>query len=118
MNFNILVLVKESKLILREFLFILIFLDVLLPKICHKEMNLRAQELPIKAYVNSHTNNSITTIDVDKVSANYPYLKRLAPNIDFKLKTIIKKFNNNSCHLSFEGTHDLFPAYELIIQDR
>ena len=58
--------------------------------VCHKEMNLRAQELPIKAYVNSHTNNSITTIDVDKVSANYPYLKRLAPNIDFKLKTKIK----------------------------
>ncbi len=59
--------------------------------------------------------NDVTTIKISG-SAGYPFLKRIAPNIDFELEIeLYKNLNGASIDLHVDGNHNNFPAYELII---
>lgn len=56
-----------------------------------------------------------TIIDVSG-SAGYPYLEPLSPNIDLSLKIKLIK-RGNTVLVIIEGTHNKFPAYELLIDN-
>ena len=65
----------------------------------------------------SSENNDVTTIKV-KGSANYPFLGIIAPNIDFELSIVLhKNLDSKSITINVSGSHNEFPAYELIIND-
>ena len=66
---------------------------------------------------NKMPENETTTISVS-ASAHYPYIKFIAPDIDFEV--IIKLYldiNSKTIKITIDGTHNNFPAYELLIDD-
>lgn len=57
-----------------------------------------------------------TTVIEVKASAAYPFLP--SPDVDLNLKISIRKINERDVRITFEGEHDDFPAYELLVNDR
>jgi hypothetical protein len=49
-------------------------------------------------------------------SAAYPF-SRLAPNIDYRVVFVFSRIDGRRARVSFHGTHNLFPDYELIVND-
>ncbi|CAA0149633.1 hypothetical protein ACE1MK_15320 [Tenacibaculum maritimum] len=94
--------------------------------VCDEVMRTRrSEEAPLNISISNSKRNSfqsgdnnITTIKVSG-SANYPFLKYVAPNIDFELNIeLYKNLNGKSININISGKHNNFPAYELIIGHR
>ncbi len=85
----------------------------------------RSEEVPLDVSISNskkHSfetgNDDTTTIKVSG-SANYPFLKLVAPNIDFKVNIELhKSLSRKSIDVNISGKHNNFPAYELIIGHR
>lgn len=94
------------------------------------EKSERSEEAPLKTSMRNELTgtffhqkgtkieNNTTVINVS-ASAGYPFLKHLAQHIDFELEIeLVKNLRNKSIHITVNGWHNDFPAYELIIGDR
>jgi predicted RNA-binding protein Jag len=58
-----------------------------------------------------------TSIIEASAAAGYPFIKFVAPDIDFKIQ--VKLYHNgNSVEITVKGEHNDFPAYELIIDNK
>jgi hypothetical protein len=55
-----------------------------------------------------------TTIIRAKAAGNYPFVWVVAPDIDITLTIKLRRFGNR-IEIQFEGLHDQFPAYELLV---
>lgn len=63
----------------------------------------------------SSKSNDVTTLIITP-SAHYPFLKHVAPDIDFKVQIKLCKHLVNKCiEVTVRGSHNRFPAYELIL---
>lgn len=57
-----------------------------------------------------------TTILIAKAAGSYPFVPVLAPDIDMTLTVKLHR-RGDQVEVQFEGLHDQFPAYELLIND-
>lgn len=63
-------------------------------------------------------NTNDTTVIEASASAGYPFIMG-SPNIDISLKmTITRSFNSDTFQIVFDGEHNLFPAYELLFDNK
>lgn len=58
-----------------------------------------------------------TTIITARAAGSYPFIKLVAPDIDMQLTVKLRRWGER-IEIHFEGKHDQFPAYELIINDK
>lgn len=97
--------------------------------VCSREIEGEtSEETPLKKSIQNTVSGSYfsqqgksvkedTTIIGASASAGYPFLKRVAQNIDFKI--VAKLYlNGNSVQVSIDGEHNDFPAYELLIDNQ
>ena len=62
--------------------------------------------------------NSETVMEIS-ASAGYPFLEPFSPNIDISLRiTMRKPMYGRTVTLIFEGEHNFFPAYELLLNNQ
>lgn len=93
--------------------------------ICSRVRSMRSDELPLDVSISnfkkksfSNGGNDTTTIRIS-ASAGYPFAEPLSPNIDFELKIELhKNLSSKSIDIDVKGTHNDFPAYELVINNK
>lgn len=57
-----------------------------------------------------------TTVLTAKAAGSYPFIKVVAPDIDMQLTVTLRR-RGDQIEINFEGQHDQFPAYELVINN-
>lgn len=93
--------------------------------VCNEVHFDRSDELPLDISIRNSKKHSFsgegddtTTIRVS-ASAGYPFAEPFSPNIDFELDIELhKNLSSKSIDINIKGTHNDFPAYELVINDK